>query len=67
MIAGDTNELKLYPILRLSPHMVQVVQSPTHLNPPRLLDPILTTLANYYQKPECQKPLAADPGTGGVK
>ena len=67
MIAGDTNELKLDPILSLSPHMVQVVQSPTRLNPPRLLDPILTTLSKYYQKPDCQKPLAADPGTGGVE
>ena len=66
IIAGDTNELKLDSILSLSSHMKQVVQQPTRLNPPRLLDPILTTLSKYYQVPECQKPLDADPGTGGA-
>ena len=66
IIARDTNELKLDTILSLSPHMRQVVQSPTRLNPPRLLDPILTTMAKYYQVPVFQKPLEADPGTGGA-
>ena len=66
IIAGDTNELKLDAILNLTPHMHQAVQSPTRLNPPRLLDPILTTLSKFYQIPECQRPLDADPGTGGA-
>jgi hypothetical protein len=66
IIAGDTNELKLDSILSLSPHMVQVVESPTRLNPPRLLDPIITTLTKYYQIPECQRPLDADAGSGGA-
>ena len=45
--------------------MVKVVESPTRLNPPRLLDPIITTLVKYYQIPECQRPLDADAGSGG--
>ena len=47
--------------------MVKVVESPTRLNPPRLLDPIITTLVKYYQIPECQRPLDADAGSGGAQ
>ena len=56
IIAGYTNDIKLDAILSLSPLMKQVVESPTRLNPPRLLDPIMTTLSKFYQKPECQNP-----------
>ena len=66
IIAGDTNELKLDPILSLSPNLKQVVQSPTRLNPPQLLDPIITTMSQFYQLPVCQKPIEADQGTGGA-
>ena len=66
IIAGDTNDLKLDLILNLSPHMIQVVETPTCLNQPRLLDPIITTLAKYYQISECQRPLDADAGSGGA-
>ena len=66
IIAGDTNDLKLDAILNLSPQMKQVVNSPTRLNPPRMLDPIITTLSKYYQTPVCQKPLDADQGTDGA-
>ena len=66
IIAGDTNDLKLDSILNLSPHMIQVVETPTRLNPPRLSDHIITTLAKYYQIPECQRPLDADAGSGGA-
>ena len=60
IIAGDTNDLKLDSILHLSPKMQQVVQGITRLNPPRMLDPILTTLI-----PEILPPLGADPESGG--
>ena len=65
IICGDTNYLKLESILDLSPNLRQVVQHPTRLNPPRLLDPIITTLADYYQFPECLPPIDADPDTNG--
>ena len=63
---GDSNDLKLDAILNLSPQMKQVVTLPTRLNPPRILDPIMTTLSKYYQTQICLKPLDADQGTGGA-
>ena len=66
IIAGDSNDLKLDAILNLSPQMKQVVTLPTRLNPPRILDPIMTTLSKYYQTPICLKPLDADQGIGGA-
>ena len=65
MLCGDTNDLKLDEILNLNSNLKQLVQSPTRLNPPRLLDPIITTLGSYYQLPECLPPLDADPHTNG--
>ena len=64
IIAGDTNDLKLNSILHLNPQMKQMVQGSTRLDPPRMLDPILTDLGSYYQTPEILPPLAADPGSG---
>ena len=43
----------------------QVVQNPTRLDPPKILDPIITTLANYYQLPRCLAPLDSDPDKNG--
>ena len=60
IICGDTNDLKLDSILHLNKNMRQVVQDPTRLNPPRILDPIITTLASYYQLPKCLPPLESD-------
>ena len=65
ILAGDTNELKLNSILSLSPHMKQIVTKPTRYNPPRLLDPILTTLSKFYQTPEILPPLDNDPDKDG--
>ena len=65
IICGDTNDLKLDPILHLNKNLRQVVQDPTRLSPPRILDPIITTLSGYYQKPKCLKPLDADLATKG--
>jgi hypothetical protein len=63
--AGDTNDLKLVDILNLSPRFKQVVQNPTRLDPPRMIDPIITTLSDYYQEPECLPPLDPDPDNSG--
>ena len=67
IIAGDTNDLRLDTILSLSPNFRQIVQDWTRLNPPALLDPIQTTLSNYYQVPQCLDPLDPDPDKNGKK
>ena len=69
IIAGDTNELNLTPILNLSPNLVQIVDKPTRLDPvtfvEKLLDPVITTLSSYYQKPQVLPPLDSDPDKNG--
>ena len=45
--------------------MRQLVNGITRLDPPKMLDPILTTLGPYYQIPEILPPLSADPDTNG--
>ena len=37
------------------------------MNPPRILDPIIMTLAIYYQEPMCLEPLDSDPDKNGSK
>ena len=44
IIAGDTNDLKLDNIINLSPNTRQHVTGVTRLNPPAMLDPIISTL-----------------------
>ena len=49
MIAGDTNDLKLGPILDIDPNFRSIVKKPTRLNPANpnkssILDNIITTL-----------------------
>ena len=65
IIAGDSNDLKLDNILNISPQLSQVVNSPTRLNPPAMLDPIITTLGCYYQTPTIHPPLDPDPFSNG--
>ena len=65
LLAGDTNDLKLDPILSLSPNLKSVVLTPTRLNPDKILDNIITDMSKWYQIPECLPALDADPGSGG--
>ena len=69
IIAGDTNDLNLAPILTLSPNLSQIVDKPTRKDPvtgvEAVLDPIITSLASYYNKPQCLKPLDPDPESNG--
>ena len=65
IIAGDTNDLKLDSILSLSPNLNQIVKDWTRMTPPAILDPVITTLANFYQIPECLDPLDSDPDKNG--
>ena len=57
ILAADSNDLKLDNILNLSSQMRQMVTGFTRLNPPRMLDPIMTTLHVYYQEPVIFPPL----------
>ena len=66
-MAGDANDLTLDTILSLSPSLVQIVKDFTRLDPPKLLDPIITTLSVYYQRPMCLEPSDADPDKKGKK
>ena len=65
IIGGDTNRLKLSPILNLSPSLKQVVTLPTRLDPPATLDPIITTLQKYYQPPVTKPPIGNDADKNG--
>ena len=64
IIAGDTNRLNLSPITNLSPHLKQEVKVPTRLNPPAILDPIITTLGKWYQSPVTKPPLNPNDDSG---
>ena len=65
IIAGDYNELKIDSILNITPRFKQIVTQPTRLNPPRILDKIITTLSKYYQEPIILPPLDNDPDKNG--
>ena len=65
IIAGDFNELKDQKILEISHSLKQVVAQPTRLNPPSILDKIITSLHSYYQVPEIKPPLDSDPDKNG--
>ena len=69
IIAGDTNDLNLTPVLNLSKNLVQIVTKPTRKDPSTgvesILDPVITTLTSYYQTPSCLPPLDSDPDTDG--
>ena len=67
VIAGDTNDLKLDSILSLSPNFRQIVKDWTRLDPPAILDPIITTLHSYYQVPLCLPPLDSDADKNGTE
>ena len=60
-LAGDANDLNLNPILSLSPNLIQIVQDYTRMNPPNMLDPIITSMSVYYQRSVRLEPLDADP------
>ena len=64
VIAGDTNRLNLSPITNLSPNLRQEVKVPTRLNPPAILDPIISTLGKWYQEPITKPPISANENKG---
>ena len=62
MICGDSNDLKLDPILNLSPQLRQMVDKPTRGM--AMLDPVITDLHSFYQKPSIEAPLQPDTDNG---
>ena len=64
IIAGDTNRLNLSPILSLSHRLRQVVTVPTRMNPPAILDPIISTLHALYLEPATMPPINNNQGNG---
>ena len=62
LICGDMNDLKLDPILNLSPQLKQIVDKPTRGS--AMLDPVITDLHSYYQKPLIEAPLQPDTDDG---
>ena len=68
LIAGDTNDLNLTPILSLSP-LADSEKKNTRIDPvtsvEALLDPIITSLGPYYQTAQCLPPLDSDPESNG--
>ena len=68
ILGANANHLNLDSILSLRSDLRCVVEDHTRLGPPpAMLDPIITTLGSYYQRPVCYPPLDADEGSGGVK
>ena len=67
IFGADANHLNLNPILDMRPDMRSLVEDFTRLGPPpAMLDPIISTLGSYYQRPVCYPPLEADEGSWGV-
>ena len=62
ILAGDTNDLKLDSILLLNKKLKQVVTSPTRLQPPAVLDVVITDLHMYYGEAQCLPPLEVPDG-----
>ena len=65
-IAGDTNDLDLDPILNLNHKFQQIVRDYTRMDPPAILDPVITTMGKFYQVPLVLDPLDADLDKNGV-
>ena len=61
ILASDSNKLKLSPILDISSSFTQVVKVPTRLDPPAILDTIVTSLSKFYNEPITKPPLQNDP------
>ena len=67
LLAADSNQMELTPIISLSPDFKQVVKDFTRMDPPRILDTIVTNLSSFYQAAVCIPPLEVDPDKQGTK
>ena len=60
ILAGDKNELKIDQIMLLSSDFKQLVQQPTRMMPPAILDIIISDLHKFYNIPTVEAPLQVD-------
>ena len=60
IIAGDKNEFRMDSVLNLNPDFKQLVDKPTRLSPPRILDVIITNMSRFYKIPSVEQPLEPD-------
>ena len=65
IVGGDKNDLKVKAIIGLNQNFKQLVQVPTRLSPPAILDVIITDLSKWYQNPICESSLDVDPNKPG--
>ena len=65
IFAGDKNELKMDQVLNLSSDFKQLVQHPTRMTPPAILDVIVTDLHKYYSIPVVEPALQVDSDKDG--
>ena len=56
LLAADSNQMELTPIISLSPDFKLVVKDFTRMDPPRILDTIVTNLSSFYQAAVCIPP-----------
>ena len=66
VISGDKNEFQLDNLLNLCPDFKQLVDRPTRLIPPRILDVIVTNMSRYYHIPTVEDPLEPDSDMSGA-
>ena len=69
ILTGDTNDLKLGPLLRINSKFKSVVKKHTriilkNLKRSSILDNIITDLHRWYQEPECLPPINSDTEKG---
>ena len=65
VLSGDKNELKMDQVLNLNSDFKQLVQHPTRLTPPAILDVIVTDLHKYYGTPDVEPAIQVDSDRDG--
>ena len=70
VLAGDTNELRLKPILDMTSNLVQIVNKPTRTykftGNTAMFNLVIMTMSQYYQEPEILAPLDSDSDKNGT-
>ena len=66
VLAGDTNDMRLDPILHMHSSLKSVVTKTTREISGKILDNIITDLHSFYKAPDCLKPLDPDDDAKGA-
>ena len=65
VIAGDRNGFQMDGVMNLNHDFKQLVDKPTRLNPPQILDVIITNMSKFYRIPSVEQPLEPDSDLSG--